>query len=487
MNWLRSHSIKAHVIVFIMMLVMLFGLVNVIATNKISAVRHAIDIRHQLAAKAEVAKALLTMQQNMLIATNKFIDSDETHQQLYDAGYYGYWRDIRALQSGMLPATVTAIELYDRHGNALARPAGSDMPNRVQGLPALWMGNHGGRIYAYLLRSIYDGYSKTQRSGYVLIRFDFIAALRETMPFLDVSMQGLSADIAPNEHLTMGETVSRLRYQVNASPDVDALFAVMQTTQYQVLAVLLSLSFLLYIVVMRFVARPLANLSTHIHLLRDHPKSHDAPEFNQHLYVIELENVRRSLNNYQHQLDGMHRRIEDKNQALWTMAHKDGLTGAYNRLGYDEDIASLVNAVVLQPVAVSLMLIDCDKFKAINDSHGHQVGDEVLITLVKLIQSCLRAADKLYRIGGDEFVVVLTNTDAEYSEALGQRFLAAVAECDLHWLALSEPLTISIGIAHALVGDAQTLTYLHKCADQSMYQAKQQTAPKLVVCDVAMT
>jgi diguanylate cyclase (GGDEF)-like protein len=203
--------------------------------------------------------------------------------------------------------------------------------------------------------------------------------------------------------------------------------------------------------------------------------------------VIELENVRRSLNNYQHQLDGMHRRIEDKNQALWTMAHKDGLTGAYNRLGYDEDIASLVNAVVLQPVAVSLMLIDCDKFKAINDSHGHQVGDEVLITLVKLIQSCLRAADKLYRIGGDEFVVVLTNTDAEYSEALGQRFLAAVAECDLHLLALSEPLTISIGIAHALVGDAQTLTYLHKCADQSMYQAKQQTAPKLVVCDVAMT
>ncbi|MFA5171175.1 MAG: GGDEF domain-containing protein [Sulfuriferula sp.] len=485
-SWFQSHSIKTHVILFIMMLAVLLSVVNWLAYEKMAAVRMKIQEQHVLAAKAELAKALLSVQPFMTNATQLFVDSDETHQQLYDASFYEYWRDGRALNSGLLPAAVDAIALYDRHGKVLAPAASGDIPSALKNLPALWISQHDGKAYGYLVRPLYDGYSNTQRSGYALIRFDFMAALREVLPFYDVNTRGFGFDLVPNQVVMMSKMIDHIHFRPSDNPDVDMLFKVMQQTQFGVLWILLFLSLGVYLLVMRFMATPLVNLARHIHILGGHHSREDAPQFEQPLYVLELDELRCSLNTYQQQLDGMHRRIDDKNKALWEMAHRDGLTGAYNRLAYDEELTALHELAKSQFISATLLLIDCDKFKYINDSYGHQVGDEILVVLVKLIQKCLRTNDKLYRIGGDEFVVLLTENNAMYGVAVGQRILQAVAEFETHQLGMSELLSVSVGIAHAATVNSDVLMSLHKQADKAMYRAKQQTSQKLVVYEPNM-
>ena len=482
MRWLQSRSIKTHVILFITLLVAVLSAINWLAYQKMEVAHQQINARHQLAAKAEVAKALLAMQQNLVSASQRFVENDETHQQLYDASYYVYWRDVRVLSSGLLPATVNAVGLYDRHGKILVRAASADIPEVINGMPALWMRNYNGKLYGYFVRQLHDGYSRAQRSGYALMRFDLVAVLREAMPFYNVEARDFKINIAPNKLVTMDELSSNIDYRVANDPDMDVLFNTVVRTLQEMLGVLVLLSLAVYWLVMRYMATPLANLSQHIGVLGDHHSREDAPQFEQPLYVTELENLRRSLNGYQHQLDKMHRRIDDKNKALWTMAHKDGLTGAFNRMAYDEDVAVLESCAKTSLISITLLLIDCDKFKNINDTYGHQVGDEVLITIVKLIQGCLRSNDKLYRIGGDEFVVLLTETDVDYGVGVGRRCLQVVADCDTRVLAMLEPLSVSIGIAHAQPIPTEGVAVVHKQADKAMYHAKQQKEPKLVVC-----
>jgi diguanylate cyclase (GGDEF)-like protein len=486
-TWFQSHSIKTHVIVFIILLSVLLSAVNLLAYEKMAAVREKIQQHHALAAKAELAKALLSVQPTVTAAVQKFVDSDETHQQLFDSSFYEYWRDGRALNSGLLPAMVDEIALYDRHGKVLVPAAASkDIPDDLQATSELWISQHDGKTYGYLVLPLYDGYSKTQRSGYALVRFDFMAALREVLPFYDVSTHDFGIDLMPDRIVTMGDMIAHINFRPSGNPDVDMLFKVMQQTQFGVLWILLLLSLGVYLLVMRYMATPLVHLARHIHLLGDHHSREDAPKFEEPLYVLELDELRCSLNAYQQQLDGMHRRIDDKNKALWDMAHRDGLTGAYNRLAYDEEFIALHESAKSQLISTTLLLIDCDKFKHINDTYGHQVGDEILVALVRLIQKCLRTEDKLYRIGGDEFVVLLTEHNANYGVAVAQRILQAAAEFDTHKLGMREPMVVSIGIAHAATINSDVLMSLHKQADKAMYRAKQQASQKLEVYEPSM-
>ncbi|BBO99798.1 sensor domain-containing diguanylate cyclase [Sulfuriferula nivalis] len=484
--WFQSHSIKTHVILFILLLSVLLSVVNLLAYEKMADVREKIQQQHALAAKAELAKALLSIQPFMTAAIQKFVDSDETHQQLFDTSFYEYWRDGRALSSGLLPTMVDEIALYDRHGKVLASAASNDIPDELPATPSLWIRLHDGRTYGYLVRPLYDGYSKTQLSGYALVRFDFMAALREVLPFYDVSTRDFGFDLIPDHVVTMGDMVAHIHFRPSDNPDVDMLFKVMQQTQFGVLWILLFLSLGVYLMVMRYMATPLVHLARHIRVLGDHHSREDAPKFEDPLYVLELDELRCSLNTYQQQLDGMHRRIDDKNKALWDMAHRDGLTGAYNRLAYDEEFIALHELAKSQLISTTLLLIDCDKFKHINDTYGHHVGDEVLITLVKLIQKCLRNDDRLYRIGGDEFVVLLTEHNSIYGVTVAQRIVQAAAEYETHKLGMHEPMVVSIGIAHAATINSDVLMSLHKQADKAMYRAKQQASQKLVVYEPNM-
>jgi diguanylate cyclase (GGDEF)-like protein len=155
---------------------------------------------------------------------------------------------------------------------------------------------------------------------------------------------------------------------------------------------------------------------------------------------------------------------------LREQAMHDPLTGLLNRRALDERFAQV--AAVDGPAAppsLVLVLIDLDHFKRVNDTHGHPAGDAVLRDLAAALRSGLRASDTLFRLGGEEFGLLMTDTDADTAVRRTETLREIVARWRLGGLA--EPITFSAGVATGRVG-AQTLRGLMDAADAALYAAK---------------
>lgn len=157
---------------------------------------------------------------------------------------------------------------------------------------------------------------------------------------------------------------------------------------------------------------------------------------------------------------------------LLELATTDSLTGTANRRAIMEALERDYSHAQRHHRPISILMIDADHFKQINDSFGHQVGDQVLIKLASVIQSCLRNSDRLGRIGGEEFIAILPDASAEQAGHVADRLLQAVAEASVNIRGHSYvKFTVSIGIA-TRVQLTTSADSLIEQADQALYQAK---------------
>ena len=153
------------------------------------------------------------------------------------------------------------------------------------------------------------------------------------------------------------------------------------------------------------------------------------------------------------------------------LATHDLLTGLPNRFLFIDRFEQAVQQHIRNGNAFALLLIDLDYFKDINDSHGHEVGDEVLIEIARRMTREIRACDTVARHGGDEFVVLLANTlNSEDACMVGEKLRNALAQ-PIATSAGHLSVTCSIGIA-MYPGDGETLDDMRRAADQAMYDAK---------------
>ncbi len=137
------------------------------------------------------------------------------------------------------------------------------------------------------------------------------------------------------------------------------------------------------------------------------------------------------------------KRLEDQ---LRVLASTDPLTGAYNRRSFHELSHKAMSTCSREQQAFSILLLDLDFFKRVNDNYGHSAGDEVLITTVKTINDCIREADILGRHGGEEFVIALPNTDSKRAKEIANRIRQCIEEMRLHAEGNIITLTASIGL-----------------------------------------
>jgi diguanylate cyclase (GGDEF)-like protein len=169
-----------------------------------------------------------------------------------------------------------------------------------------------------------------------------------------------------------------------------------------------------------------------------------------------------------------------------TMSETDELTTTLNRRGFAVVADRLFGQAVRYKRALSLLVIDCDSLKQINDTHGHKAGDRLLVSLVRNIQDQLRHTDVLARQGGDEFLVLLPETPGAGADEVAERIRAAVEEHPLRIESGSFTSTVSIGIA-SYPDDGISLDQLLASADRAMYQAKQQGRNRVVRAASAAT
>ncbi len=161
------------------------------------------------------------------------------------------------------------------------------------------------------------------------------------------------------------------------------------------------------------------------------------------------------------------RRFEDQ---LSHLAHHDGLTGLFNRRRFEQDLSLQVAYARRYDAALSVLLLDLDGFKTINDTHGHRVGDEVICSVAAALRSRLRVNDVVARLGGDEFAVLLPATANAEAVYVAEKLRAAIAE-DGAIDSAAVAVTASIGVATADNGQS-TADDLLADADIAMYTAK---------------
>lgn len=155
------------------------------------------------------------------------------------------------------------------------------------------------------------------------------------------------------------------------------------------------------------------------------------------------------------------------------LAVTDGLTGLQNRRYLDNHLKTLFNRAAARGRSLSICLVDIDRFKQVNDTYGHDVGDEVLKEFASRIRSTVRGADLACRYGGEEFVVVMPDTDATQAAMIAERLRAMVETQPFHIRSLGISLTVtaSLGIAGNEPG-VETPEQLLKQADRALYEAK---------------
>ncbi len=165
----------------------------------------------------------------------------------------------------------------------------------------------------------------------------------------------------------------------------------------------------------------------------------------------------------------LHDALLDANRRLARQALTDELTGLANRRHGAHQLEREIALCVRHGRILALVRVDVDHFKAINDTHGHQAGDQVLAAVASRLGEAVRGGDELARWGGDEFVAILPDTDKAGALRAAERLRAAVAAAPVEAAGASLPVTISVGWAH-WAGD--TPDDLLARADRALYKAK---------------
>lgn len=163
------------------------------------------------------------------------------------------------------------------------------------------------------------------------------------------------------------------------------------------------------------------------------------------------------------------------------LALRDNLTSLYNRHYLIEHLSQLLAIHRRHKTKISLIMLDLDYFKRVNDSHGHVVGDQVLKAVAKCIGNHCREADVLARYGGEEFIVVCQDTDIQECFNLAERIRGGIGQLKPDELGFPGPQTISAGVYELPADEAPSVEQLINRADQALYQAKQSGRNKVVV------
>ena len=152
---------------------------------------------------------------------------------------------------------------------------------------------------------------------------------------------------------------------------------------------------------------------------------------------------------------------------LTKLATRDPLTNTGNRRALDEKLSSIIAARQRTAALASLLVIDLDHFKLVNDNYGHAAGDQILIRVTEIIKLRIRVTDSLYRVGGEEFIVLAEGQNIERASQLAEQLRTLV---EVNELAPKQEVTISIGVAE--LHDGETCEQWLSRADDALYEAK---------------
>lgn len=190
-----------------------------------------------------------------------------------------------------------------------------------------------------------------------------------------------------------------------------------------------------------------------------------------HIMDGQVKDLRQKVEASQNEILSLREDLEASQRKAMT----DGLTGLANRRSFDENLNRLVAVSRADSSPLSLIICDIDHFKLLNDTHGHQTGDQVLRLIGRTLMDCTKGRDVAARYGGEEFALILPETDIRGAQSLAETLRKTLATRKLAKKGSSETLaavTMSFGVTEQIIGEPVE-TFINR-ADAHMYQAKHQ-------------
>jgi diguanylate cyclase (GGDEF)-like protein len=200
----------------------------------------------------------------------------------------------------------------------------------------------------------------------------------------------------------------------------------------------------------------------------------------------ELEARVRSLlriKNLQEQVEGQKRELEQLNERLLRISQTDGLTGLFNRRHVEQELGHMFDHSVRLGELLAVLMVDLDKFKSVNDTYGHQAGDEVLRQMSELLTKAVREIDRVGRYGGEEFMILLPGTSPDEAVTFGERARQAIEAHTFTFPGGEIHRTASFGVAsfpHTRIHGCDDLV---RAADDALYVAKETGRNRVVLFD----
>ena len=239
------------------------------------------------------------------------------------------------------------------------------------------------------------------------------------------------------------------------------------------LCVILLFSFLAYRITTAAV-RPIETLSESARRIAQGQFDLQIPEPTRHdeigLLTRTFNDMMRRLRRYQVELETANQSLVSQNEILSQLSITDGLTGLHNHRFFQDHLTREIKRVQRSGDPLSMLLIDIDDFKSLNDRLGHAAGDELLSGMARIMGNCVREADLLARYGGEEFVVLASDTDREGAYLLAEKVRTSIAESSFILDDSMRPtrVTVSVGVAQF---DGNRKKFFES-ADAALYRAK---------------
>jgi len=174
---------------------------------------------------------------------------------------------------------------------------------------------------------------------------------------------------------------------------------------------------------------------------------------------------------------------EESFRRLYESSIRDGLTGVHNRKYLDERLQAEYSFASRHGTPLSLIMLDLDHFKLVNDTHGHQTGDHVLRNVSAVLQSSIRAEDTVARYGGEEFAILVPGVDLEHASAMAERIRSIVAGMTVYCDDEAIQITVSAGIATHNPKPYDSSEEFVAAADRALYEAKAQGRDRVVLAE----
>lgn len=472
-------SIRTYFVVFVFLTVLVLSFINLELYGEGQKIREAVAQKTYEEAEKELRKAVQKSITELTDKVEATAEWDEVHQQLHDPSYYFFWHDERLKESSLFHSSFDSLELYNADKKLLMPVSPSNrahflLPEVVENTDKVFIFKPFTETYLNLFTPIYQRGSR-EVIGYVGVSVDFLDYLLKENTFFHVAKSSISLE--GNGKVSADDIFDHIHFRPLTNPVSESLWQLIKSFIAELIVLLAIISVLISVAFNLTIYSPIKILSDYLKKLKTHSGIVAMPK--KQFFFKEFEDLKQSIHDYHRDLQNTQAALDKQNQLVWEQARRDVLTNIYNRRAFDEAWNDVLFQYAREPIFTAFMLFDCDFFKALNDTYGHEIGDEVIRLTAKTIQDSLPLESPAYRIGGDEFAVIIQNRSPEDIMLIAKNCLHALSEANFKQIGIKEKISFSVGVSSTGPDHNNDIASLPRQADIAMYKAKQSLQSKI--------